>query len=122
MWLLMPRRKKIDPNLLRLYRRFNKKYFKSKLPLVHISFCQIPMQGKYTVYGLASTKYFLSGKGPVEIILDTRLDEVDLIFTLLHEMVHVYLDLFVSTNLNHGPRFQKEMRRLAKLHAFDGLW
>ena len=36
--------------------------------------------------------------------------------TLLHEMAHA------SGVYNHGPRFDREMLRLAKAGAFNGIW
>ena len=38
--------------------------------------------------------------------------------TLIHEMVHLSL----PPKVFHGPRFEKEMLRLAKAGAFKGVW
>lgn len=39
--------------------------------------------------------------------------------TLLHEMAHVATD---DEREGHGPRWRKEMLRLARIGAFDNLW
>jgi Zn-dependent peptidase ImmA (M78 family) len=39
-------------------------------------------------------------------------------WTLLHEMVH----LFLPDHADHGEKFQKEMLRLARAGAFRNLW
>ena len=38
-------------------------------------------------------------------------------FSLLHEMAHLATDVS-----GHGPRWQREMRRLVRVGAFDRLW
>jgi predicted metal-dependent hydrolase len=38
--------------------------------------------------------------------------------TVLHEMVHVKL----APYLGHGKKFQDEMKRLAEMNAFKGMW
>jgi hypothetical protein len=39
--------------------------------------------------------------------------------TLLHEMAHAATD---TERAEHGPRWNREMRRLYRLGAFDSLW
>ena len=39
--------------------------------------------------------------------------------TLLHEMCHLATE---SERVSHGPRWQREMRRLARIGAFDKIW
>jgi predicted SprT family Zn-dependent metalloprotease len=43
-------------------------------------------------------------------------------FTLLHEMVHLKLRYKDTGCSAHGHLFQREMKRLARIGAFNGLW
>jgi len=58
------------------------------------------------------------------IRINTNLYDVGkrtVLLTLFHEIVHLKLKLRKSRH-DHGPDFQKEMKRLAKVGAFSGLW
>lgn len=95
------------------FRRYNKKYFSNRLPEISVKFKDITRakcigQTHYECYK------------PVYVAIDNELKTwSDMAkMTLLHEMCHVALPLRV----NHGPRFQDEMLRLARAGAFNGLW
>jgi len=94
--------------LERTYRLFNKKYFNNSLPKdVDLSFGHTPGLLGYQLgeeIVLSKDKAYRQGsiwKG-----------------TLLHEMVH----LKVTERADHGPKFQKEMLRLARMGALKGIW
>jgi hypothetical protein len=89
------------------YREYNRKYFGNKLPKAHVKFSGIE--------GLGVTHVEWK-----EIFISKQLKRWRAIalMTLLHEMVHLSL----PPRFNHGPRFNKEMLRLAKAGAFRGIW
>lgn len=119
-------RSKRSVDIRRLYAFYNRKYFGHRLPrqMMFIGFHgkQLPRGelGNYVnEHGRAEFRT-KSGKrdvypGPLIML---RTDEPFMIVkhTLLHEMVHA------SGVMNHGPRFQKEMLRLANEGAFNGIW
>lgn len=97
-----------NKELQRWYRLYNNKYFSGKLPPAKVKFAKMEWMGEtYCVLG--------------EIYINKALKRWPsggVRFTLLHEMVHLSLPPIVM----HGPRFQKEMLRLAKAGAFEGVW
>ncbi|VVB52861.1 Uncharacterised protein [uncultured archaeon] len=99
----------------RLYRRYNRLYFRGKLPNIPVLFRKGLVE-KYNAIGI--TQY--EGKVPKRILIENTLRtwRGGFRMTLLHEMVHVSLPYKVD----HGPRFEKGMLRLAKMRAFKGLW
>lgn len=109
----------IDNMLLSdFYTVFNIKYFRNRLPEALVVFKKMPKtQADYLGYSLLFAKD--SGETPEIHISDSlkRWPTV-VVSTLLHEMVHVSL----PRNSFHGPRFEKEMLRLAKAGAFRGVW
>jgi predicted metal-dependent hydrolase len=101
-----------NKQLRQWFRRYNRKYFGGKLPEVSIRFekmnrlylgWSIRMGSEWTGIEIAKTM-----QGWPKLVR----------CILLHEMVHVSL----PTKLLHGPRFEKEMLRLAKAGAFRGIW
>lgn len=106
--------------LYEYYRNFNKKWFGGRLP----EDIEIAWDERLDVYG----RTFFHGTNkkkcaPVKILIKPpRLDGYVCfkytMRTLLHEMAHVAL----GCRVDHGPKFQQEMRRLAAAGAFDGLW
>lgn len=100
--------------LARLYRRYNKKYFGNKLPAIRVVFASI-----LRPYGQLGVTHYEERK-PVYIHIDKLLRKWNCTakLTLLHEMNHVSLPFRVE----HGPVFERGMRRLARLKAFTGLW
>jgi hypothetical protein len=110
-----------DPYLKRLYNQYNKKYFGNQLPKIKVHYAS-PAQfvkrklGKTTC---AATLYDENHK-PVAIVIKKfkRKAYGYIKSDLLHEMVHVALPFRVD----HGPRFQAEMLRLAMAGAFEKVW
>ena len=94
--------------LEKAFSQYNKKYFQGKLlnpPKSKVCWAELGPLGVQ--------------EGNV-IYMNKKYRTTDSIWrpTLLHEMVHMYM----PKNVWHGPRFQKEMLRLAKAGAFNGLW
>lgn len=98
--------------LKRWYRRYNRLYFGGKLPRLTVRFEKMHLD----FLGLSTS---IGGKW-VLIELSKEIKKWPRLARqiLLHEMVHVSLPQTVM----HGPRFEKQMLRLAKASAFKGLW
>ena len=121
-----------NKRLLSWFRSFNRRYFKGRLVEPVIYFDNIgnyegnPVCGQltspgYRVYRVVGKKWKCI-EGRPEIRISTKLQPPWLWFqaklTLLHEMAHLAL----PNKIEHGSVFQKEMVRLAKAGAFEGLW
>lgn len=93
------------------YRRYNRRFWGGRLPAADIRFARIDSSclGQCIVFD-----------GIPEIRIATGIRKWTKVCktTLLHEMVHVAL----PRRVEHGPRFEREMRRLASAGAFEGLW
>ena len=90
------------------YRSFNRKYFNNSL-------------SKDVDLKFGHTSGLLGYQLGEEIVLSkNKAYRKESIWkgTLLHEMVH----LKVSESADHGPKFQKEMLRLARKGAFANIW
>lgn len=104
-----------------VYNGYNRRYFGGKLPKIPVCWGDprhfARKEGKGT---LAVTNFF--GNCPVNIVFAPWLKKTrqwQLIkFTLLHEMAHVAL----PAKVQHGEKFQNEMKRLARANAFEFLW
>ena len=107
-----------DRKLRRWYKQYNQKFFDNQLPadaVVSWEDC-----GPSEIGGtdrLADGRFILA----VDPILRYLKLTVVARSTLLHEMAHVKL-WESSPNHQHGPVFQEEMLRLARLGAFEKLW
>lgn len=104
---------KSNAKLKAYYKRYNKKYFGGKLPDINIRFGET-----HRKFVIAET-IFLGGH-PSSIVIYRKFKRWDKIVlqSLLHEMVHVSLPVKIV----HGPKFEAEMQRLAKLGAFKNVW
>lgn len=102
-----------SPQLDRVYNKFNKDYFSNKLPRAR----EICLRfAKITAIGYQIDE---------EIVLNNKFRDYPSIWmgTLLHEMTHLLLNDDPSHDKNpHGKSFQREMRRLVRLKAFDEIW
>lgn len=98
------------------YRIANRRYFGNKLPKdLLVKFATINR------YKLGSTwMNHSNGWKPYRIHISSKLrfSSSLSLMTLLHEMVHVE---FPKPD-DHGPWFNKRMKKLAKAGAFEGLW
>lgn len=110
-------------HLAEVYQWNNTRYFKNKLPPVPVIFDDGRTLEEQELWGYAGCR--MSENKPTSIILNARLKEKGmraiLYIYLLHEQVHVKQCVEGSTDF-HGPKFQKEMRRLANEGAFDNYW
>lgn len=108
--------------LKRFYRRANRAYFGGKLPSKTIIQWDPELHRREKCIGIM--EYF-PGR-IIEISLDPWLKRSWSIvaMTLLHEMAHIKLLMAdpYGSRVGHGPKFQREMRRLSRVGAFDGLW
>lgn len=96
-----------------LYREFNRKWFGNRLPKdMVVSYANLDPIGQ------GVTHYFKGRPLYIELNHRLRWSESQTALTLLHEMVHVSLPY----RFNHGPKFHKEMLRLAKAGAFKAWW
>ncbi len=93
------------------FQHYNKKYFRGKLPKCQVRFRKVEDNdlGQCEMDIKIPLIDINPALGKWRVIVKT---------TLLHEMVHISL----SSRVEHGPRFQREMLRLAKAGAFKGLW
>lgn len=102
--------------LQREYNRYNKLWFKKKLPKIFVSF------GKLDKYVLGETRFTENGRLPYRIILNRNLRvgwvEKLAYTTLIHEMVHVKLGCKIACI---DEVFYKEIKKLADAGAFDDL-
>lgn len=105
-----------------LYRFWNARYFRSRLPNIPVYYSTKAFAGRCR--GFLGTTYFDGDtKKPVKIVLNPQYRSSSRIWmgTLLHEMVHVQ-QWKVPTKQAHGNKFNKRMQQLASLGAFRALW
>lgn len=100
--------------LARLYSHYNRRYFGGHLPK------KLLVRYKH----LSSVYYAIMGydeKRPKFIYINTKLRKWPEIvrMNLLHEMAHIAT---IDEEERHGPRWHREMKRLAREGAFDELW
>lgn len=105
-------------NLKQWYAGYNEAYFLGQLPANTVVSYGNPGPGNMAVTFLAGTTF--------HIVISPALNPTDkeVKITLLHELVHVKLDVMhIPTDFDgHGPAFTAEMRRLAAEGAMDDLW
>ena len=113
---------KIIKELTDFYRAANRVYFRDVLtknkPIGLVS-----GESYWAMY----SPFFTDNSSSKEINVDRSIATGNLRYAklaLLHEMAHAYVDLLNNSSEGdpHGEKFQKEMRRLANLGAFEGLW
>jgi len=111
-----------DEELFRAYREFNRQYFAAKLPEANVV---VQWDAAVELGGNVALTWITNYEGEGEkiaISISTRMQgcEPCASMTLLHEMVHVKLRK--RDGDQHGKAFQREMRRLVRLKAFDRRW
>ena len=104
------------------YREFNRQYFAGKLPEANVV---VQWDAAVELGGNVALTWITNYEGEGEkiaISISTRMQgcEPCASMTLLHEMVHVKLRKHDGDQ--HGKAFQREMRRLLRLKAFDKRW
>ena len=105
-----------------LYNRYNRQFFDGKLPDILVGYATTKQFKKHRVKKgtcaftsfddethtkpTAIVIHYFTGKSMAYIKMD-----------LFHEIIHV-----ANPRADHGKVFQDEMKRLASLGAFDGIW
>lgn len=104
---------KSHTQLLRLFRRFNTKYFCGTLPEPLIYYTHIEGGACYGTCDWDGERFV--------ICIDPQWASKRAFrhFTVLHEMVHIKQ---WSHGITHGKRFHAEMLRLAQNGAFKEIW
>ena len=113
------------------YKFFNRKYFANQLPKIPVKFGPLPVT---VMAGLTHFTCLINSKGcmywePEYIIVSDRYRKYgftrDVEVTLLHEMIHCYLpehECSYRYKIERTTRkWRREVRRLARLGAFDYL-
>lgn len=109
-------------NLKRLYDDYNRRYFDNKLPKQARI---VPSRRMPKRSALGTTEYNPKyGEQAFCVKINYKLEKMlDIAkLTLLHEMCHIKLLNYEKNSFIHGKQFNQEMRRLANIGAFDGLW
>lgn len=106
---------KSNPQLKRLYLRLNKAWFGNRLPADTIcvwsrALNHEPLQAELD----DEAEPLIIRHNPV-----LRRFENLIIYNTLHELAHIAT---LSEKTPHGPRWQREMLRLAKAGAFASVW
>jgi hypothetical protein len=96
------------------YAEYNTRFFGGLLP-------KIPIKWGKTLSRHAA-EFVTYKDSSMVIVINPRLKPFGCYtqLTLLHEMVHV--ELRKEPGDTHGPKFQRRMKKLARMDAFDGLW
>ena len=98
-------------DLERMYREYNKKYFRNRLPKdMVVEFARLPDCHGVT-HCHKNRPLFIQIDWPLRGTLSHSA------MTLLHEMVHVEHPKWL-----HGPKFHRRMLQLAKAGAFKNWW
>lgn len=113
--------------LKEMFLDYNGRYFRNSLPKETVI-----VYGNLSKYGWLGSHHVTSSildfrKSKHKIVIDTKLKFSSNLVraTLLHEMVHEKLYKKYGHDIprgTHGPLFQKEMKKLAKIGAFNRLW
>lgn len=104
---------KSNPRLLKLYHRFNKKYFNSTLPAHPLINFSDEFSDRYGDFSVLE-----DGTFKITINPEYNRPRCVLYMTVLHEMAHANLAYKSST---HGETFHKEIARLFKLGAYRSI-
>ena len=98
------------------YHVYNRRYFKKQfLPNIEVYFGPLKAPKGKIKFGCTGMR----GLDPIYIVLNKKLEKFGECFAhliLLHEMVHAYIP-----RADHGPKFRKEIHRLAVAGAFNDL-
>jgi hypothetical protein len=100
------------PQLLRLFRKFNTKYFENELPEPLIQYKHITDMKCFGICEKIEDHFFITIDPQWASTRSFRH------ITVLHEMVHIA----IWPDVRHGKKFQDEMTRLALDGAFKEIW
>ncbi|XP_031752229.1 sprT-like domain-containing protein Spartan [Xenopus tropicalis] len=99
------------PDIHALYKEFNVKFFKGKLPEVDLKWSNRVTKGSGITKRTTTGKYIVRLYKPL-LDLRPRSTTVEI---LLHEMIHVYQLTNGRKDWEHGPTFHYHKRRINKL-------
>lgn len=120
-----------NEGLRKIYDQYNEKYFGGSLPKNDIIVAYWDMKKKYKNQTVETLVAFadIDSNGPVVLVVNSLLPsngmEKYVRMSFLHEMCHIHLRVLGETRRvysSHGNKFNTEMERLAKEHAFRNLW
>ena len=115
-------------DLMRDYRVIRKAYFGNTIPVVEDVFIRFLSQkeiGRFTGEGgtLGACSAGVPGKySPHVLAIADDLSVNETRITLLHEMAHLKVDLNFPRARGHGKHWLAEMKRLARIGAFERWW
>jgi hypothetical protein len=124
-------------DLHRHYTVFKERYFGNTIPSTqHVAIVLIAEETMEELYGPAwelgecigfcahnlKLKFNEGVDAPAIICLSRKLSSSITMLTLLHEMAHLKVERKWKRDMGHGKHWQNEMKRLAKLGAFDSYW
>lgn len=113
--------------LSRLYNHYNAEFFDGKLP-EGVKLYYAPKLDKVDTSdgkhrSTCAVTYFYKNSPPKIVIRRTRTSNMRHIASdLLHEMVHISKPKADCEVRNPNSEFQKEMKRIAAMGAFQGIW
>jgi hypothetical protein len=115
--------------LMRDYTEIRKRYYGSKIPPVNkVTLKYVPedelkrlAKGEES-YGMCLVGKFHKENLPYLIYLADDLYPTEERMTLLHEMAHLSVNIAHRRLMMHGKAWKNEMKRLARLGAFDNWW
>ena len=115
-----------SPILCGMFDRLNRQHFRTALPPLPVMWHRPLLSGGRVTY---AAQFAVLADGSAAILVNPLLRQLKMWryieATLLHEMVHASLwhrgERPAAFN-GHGPKFQKEMNRLAGAGAFARLW
>jgi hypothetical protein len=104
------------------YRFYNGRYFRGRLPDIPVEWSAKAFRKGDPNAGCLGVAWFESGV-PLGIQLNVKYKEASAIWlrVLLHEMTHVEQASLPKAQA-HGRKFNKRMKQLAAIGAFNGLW
>lgn len=111
--------------LQRIFDLYNRRYFGNKLKNVVVRWANKPIgSAKTHLMGQTATSVMKDGTQSCLIQISSNYKKLANVaqMTLLHEMCHAKIHQEDGFKVHHGPKFQAEMLRLAKINAFRDLW
>jgi len=116
------KRKWNNNDLMKEFLRLDKKYFDGELPMpLHLAFTPINSLGYTFRYRTPGKRRSKEDRFGIHISTKLRFSRRLWASTLIHEMVHLEDSLKHSCGKT-GRYFNKRMRELAAMRAFDGIW
>lgn len=116
---MRPSQIEVDQYLMQRYKYLNKRYFSGRLP----DDVLIGWDKSGEVKRDGSSVETIFTKRP-KIAFDPYVKPLHnyVEFSLLHEMVHLFVTHYCPERRNHGRNFQRHMLILAAAGAFEKLW